>query len=367
MIIWIVFALMTCAAVMAVLWPMSRRPVDSEDGSDERFYREQIAGIERDRERGLLGEQEAEAARIEAGRRLLRAIPASPISPDTVGEPSLRRRRAASTIALSIIPLLALAVYGAFGSPQLPGQPLAARLDADPRTLDVASAVARVEAHLARHPDDGRGWEVIAPVYARTGRIDDAVQAYAAALRLLGEDAPRLISYGEALVMAKDGVVPSGARAAFERALALDPTAPKARYYLALAAEQDGDRDAARGHYAAILSSSPAEAPWVPLVKERLAGLGGENAAVVAALPARERNAAIKGMVEGLASRLDAAGGSSDEWSRLIRSYVVLGEREKAATALDKARRSLARDAAAQGRIEVVAQELGLQAGETKR
>ncbi len=230
----------------------------------------------------------------------------------------------------------------------------------------MASAVARVEAHLAKHPDDGRGWEVVAPVYARTGRTNDAAKAYASALRLLGEDAPRLTNYGEALVAANDGVVSADARAAFERAAALDPAAPKARYYLALAAEQDGDRSAARAHYATILSSSPPNAPWAPLVKERLARLGGEGASAIAALPGQERSEAIKGMVEGLASRLDARGGTPDEWGRLIRSYVVLGEREKAATALDKARHSLAQDSAAKGHVEAMARELGLQAGESR-
>src|SRR5215207_1428912 len=367
MTIWIVFALMTGAAVMAVLWPLSRRPAVAEDSPDEQFYREQIAGIDRDRERCLLGAEEAEAARIEAGRRLLRAVPAEPVNPDMVGEPALRRRRAASAIALSTVPLLALAVYGAYGSPELPGQPRAARLEADPQKLNVASAVARIEAHLAQHPEDGRGWEVVAPVYARTGRISDAVKAYAAALRLLGEDASRLTGYGEALVIANEGVVPADARAAFERAAALDPGAPKSRYYLALAAEQDGDGPAARAQYAALLSSAPPDAPWAPLVKERLARLGGEGASAIAALPVQERQEAIKGMVEGLASRLDAAGGTSDEWSRLIRSYVVLGEREKAATALDKARRSLAQDTTAKGQVDAMARELGLQAGESRR
>jgi cytochrome c-type biogenesis protein CcmH len=366
MTIWIVFALMTGAAVMAVLWPLSRRPIVAEGSPDKQFYHEQVAEIERDRERGLLTAEEAEAARIEAGRRLLRAVPAETVSPGMIGEPALRRRRAASAVALSTIPLLALAAYGAFGSPDLPGQRLAARLEADPQSLDMASAVARVEAHLAKHPDDGRGWEVVAPVYARTGRTNDAAKAYASALRLLGEDAPRLTNYGEALVAANDGVVSADARAAFERAAALDPAAPKARYYLALAAEQDGDRSAARAHYATILSSSPPNAPWAPLVKERLARLGGEGASAIAALPGQERSEAIKGMVEGLASRLDARGGTPDEWGRLIRSYVVLGEREKAATALDRARHSLAQDSAAKGHVEAMARELGLQAGESR-
>jgi cytochrome c-type biogenesis protein CcmH len=369
MTLWIVFALMTGAAVMAVLWPLSRRPAVAEADPDQQFYREQIAEIERDQERGLLSPDQAEAARAEAGRRLLRAVPTGSTAVDMVGEPALRRRRAASAIALSTVPLLALAVYGAFGSPDLPGQPRAARLDADPQKLDMAAAVARVEAHLAQHPDDGRGWEVIAPVYLRTGRIDDAVKAYRSALRLLGEaDAARQVNYGEALVSANDGVVSAEARAAFERAATLDPASPKARYYLALAAEQDGDRGAARTHYAAILSSSPPNAPWTPLVKDRLARLGGgEGASAIATLPAQDRQAAIKGMVEGLASRLDAGGGTSDEWSRLIRSYVVLGERGKAETALDKARRSLGQDTAAKRQVEVMARELGLKAGEGAR
>jgi cytochrome c-type biogenesis protein CcmH len=363
MMIWTVFALMTGAAVMAVLWPLSRRPAADEDGPDAPFYREQMAEIERDLERGLLSPAEAEAARIEAGRRLLRAMPAGRAASDMVGEPALRRRRAASAVALSAVPLLALALYGAYGSPSLPGQPLSARLQADPQALDMAAAVAHVEAHLAQHPEDGRGWEVIAPVYLRLGRVDEAVKAYATALRLLGEDAARLTNYGEALVQASDGMVSADARAAFGRAASLDPGLAKAHYYLALAAEQDGDHAAARSHYATILSSSPPDAPWAPLVKERLARLGGEAAQAVAALPAPERNAAIKGMVEGLAARLDAQGGTPDEWGRLIRSYVVLGEREKAEAALDRARRSLGQDAAARRQVEAAAQALGLTAG----
>jgi cytochrome c-type biogenesis protein CcmH len=363
MMIWTVFALMTGAAVMAVLWPLSRRPAADEDGPDAPFYREQMAEIERDLERGLLSPAEAEAARIEAGRRLLRAMPAGRAASDMVGEPALRRRRAASAVALSAVPLLALALYGAYGSPSLPGQPLSARLQADPQALDMAAAVAHVEAHLAQHPEDGRGWEVIAPVYLRLGRVDEAVKAYATALRLLGEDAARLTNYGEALVQASDGMVSADARAAFGRAASLDPGLAKAHYYLALAAEQDGDHAAARSHYATILSSSPPDAPWAPLVKERLARLGGEAAQAVAALPAPERNAAIKGMVEGLAARLDAQGGTPDEWGRLIRSYVVLGEREKAEAALDRARRSLGQDAAARRQVDAAAQALGLTAG----
>jgi cytochrome c-type biogenesis protein CcmH len=366
--IWVLFALMTGAAVVAVLWPLARRPVTvSDDGIDAKFYRDQIAEIERDRGRGLLSPAEADAAKVEAGRRLLRASAIGVPSNEVMGEPALRRRRAASAVALSVVPLLALAVYGAFGSPQLPAQPLSARLKDDPRQLDVAAAVARVEAHLAAHPEDGRGWEVVAPVYLRSGRVDDAAKAYEAAIRLLGESAPRLTNYGEVLVAAKDGIVSIDARKAFERALQIDSSAAKASFYLARAAEQDGDHAKARAHYADILSRAPADAPWTALVRERMASLPAADAAqALVSLPAEDRQTAIRGMVDGLAARLEGGGGTPDEWSRLVRSYAVLGERDKAKSALDKARQALAATGP-QASLDTLARELRLEPGEPKR
>jgi len=367
--IWVVFALMTGAAVLAVLWPLSRVPArPAEERVEPQFYRDQIAEIERDAARGLISPAEAEAAKTEAARRLLRATPGSGALADAMGEPALRRRRAVSAIALSVVPLLALALYGAYGSPQLPAQPLSARLEARQQQLDFASAVARVEAHLAANPNDGRGWEVLAPVYLRAGRFEEAGKAYDAAIRLLGESAPRLTAYGEALVSAKDGVVPAEARAAFENALALDPATAKASFYLAQAAEQDGNPDKARSHYSEIVTHSPADAPWLPMVRERLAALsGGDGAQAVASLPAQDREAAIRGMVEGLAARLDASGGTAEEWSRLVRSYAVLGERDKARSTLDRARQAIVANAASRDALDAVARDLKLDAVEAKR
>src|SRR5918912_2880134 len=103
MAIWVVFALMTGAAVLAVLWPLSRVPARAaEEQVEAKFYRDQIAEIERDRERGLLSAVEAEAAKAEAGRRFLRAMAARSTAGDAMGEPALRRRRAASAVALSV-------------------------------------------------------------------------------------------------------------------------------------------------------------------------------------------------------------------------------------------------------------------------
>src|SRR3954469_7975323 len=137
MMLWFVMALMTAAAIFAVLWPLARRtPLRS--GSDIAVYRDQLDEIERDRAAALIGEREAEAARIEVSRRLLAA--ADVAEPAAVGGFPWRRRgapvagspwrrRGASLVALILLPLGALGLYLTLGSPQLSGQPPTAKRD----------------------------------------------------------------------------------------------------------------------------------------------------------------------------------------------------------------------------------------------
>ena len=380
--IWFILAGMTAAAVFGLLWPMSRRtavPVGERGGSgvdtETAFYEDQIAEIARDQERGLIAPDEAETARTEAGRRLLRASrdarrDAEDADADEAArpaEPRLRRRRAASAFALSTIPLVALIAYGLYGSPELPAQTDADRQAARGGTEDMMKAVGQIEARLARDPNDARGWAVLAPVYMRTGRFDDAARAFANIARLKGETADTLADWGEALTAAGEGTVTPEAKALFEKAQAKDQNAPKPRFYLARAAEQAGDPGEAIRQLTALQESSPADAPWLGLVRQNLARLKGEPAPAAAPpsapkIPA-EQQAAIRGMVDGLDARLKTGGGTPDEWLRLTRSRVVLGEPDQAAAALARARVALAGDPQGLAQVEDGARLLGLVPG----
>lgn len=358
MVIWIILLAMTAAAVMAVLWPLSRHyAVTRQADPDTQFYREQIAEIERDQARGVLMPSEAEAAKAEAGRRLLRATGIGGEAYGAVGEPALRRRRAASTLTLSIVPILALATYEFYGSPQLLSRPATAAMPQQAGGPGLMDAVAQIEAHLAKNPQDGRGWEVIAPVYVRMGRMADAAKAYEAATRHLPPNADRFANYGEVLVMAGGGLVSGEAQAAFEQAVKLDAASPKARFYLARAAAQDGQTEKAKAAYEDLLAMSPPEAPWIEVVRQELAALDTTQAPDAGAPVGPD---AIAGMVAGLASRLETQGGTAEEWARLMRSYAVLGQRDKAFAAARRAREALAQDGAALKTIDTMAQELKL-------
>src|SRR5271170_2002631 len=239
--LWFVLAGMAAFAVLAALWPLLRPSSGAKAdaaASDAAFYKAQLEEIRRDVERGLLPQGEAESARAEAARRLIAA--ASAPSPPPPAAP--RNRLAAAALIAVGLPAIAFPLYAFLGQPRMSDEPLASR-DVAPQTNgEIEAAVAAVEARLIAKPDDGKGWAVIAPVYMRLGRHADAARAYAEALRLVGEDPLRRAAYGEALVAVAGGVVTDDARQAFDRALTDKPGQPQARYYLALAAEQDGKK-----------------------------------------------------------------------------------------------------------------------------
>ena len=372
MTLWFGLALMTAAAVWAVLWPLARRRSELRSGSDVAVYRDQLAEIERDRAAGSIGEHEAASAQVEVSRRLIAAADAQAASP-SAAPPATWRRRAVAVEALVLLPLGAAAFYLALGSPSLPDQPLAPRLAASHGGPSVDGLIAQVEDHLSRHPEDGRGWEVIAPVYLRLGRFDDAVKARRNALQLNGITAEREAALGEALVFAANGVVTAEAKTAFEKAVALDANGVQARYFLGLAAEQDGDRMQAAATWRALIESAPPDAPWIDLLRRALArvdssvaagpGAGAESSAEQAASQSSpaQRNAMIQGMVERLSERLHRDGGDVEEWLRLVRSYMVLGQTDKARAAVVDARRALAGDATKLRRLDDLLRGLGLE------
>lgn len=391
MLLWLVFAGLTAAALAAVLWPLLRgeRSASPRAAHDAALYAHQLEEIDADLERGLIAPAEAQAARTEISRRLLRAADRDQAEPARKLKPAAERRTAAIILVCTflLLPVLSLGLYLTRGSPSLPDQPLAARLEAPADSEGITGLIARVEARLRQHPEDGEGWDVIAPVYLRLQRYNDAADAYERALRLLGENTQRLVGHGEALVAANNGVVTEEARQAFEKALSRDASLLKARFWLAVAKEQDGQFAEAASAWRNMLSGAPADAPWRPVVEERLrfaethAGAqgapGGQASAQPDSAPAargptqediasaqsmtpEQRQAMIKQMVEGLAQRLAEKGDDLEGWQRLVRAYTVLGQRDNAVRALGDARRNFEGNTQALAQLDALATSLGL-------
>ena len=376
MLLWIVIALLTAAAILAVLAPLSRAPKSVGSAAlAARVYRDQLQELGRDKAEGRIGASEADTARAEIARRLIavdneargeREAAGAGAATPAIRE-GIRARRAVALVALLGIPFLSLGLYLGLGAPGLPGDPLAARLSNPDAPQDIETLVAKVEEHLAKNPEDGRGWDVIAPVYVRMGRAADAIQAYRTAIRTLGSNLERQQGLGEAIFASEGGIVTADARAAFEAGRTLDPVAPGPRFYLALAAEQEGKREEAAAAYRELLSEAPADAPWREVLEVSLARLAPgeapqpgpteEQVAAAQGMSAGDRAAMVNAMVEQLATRLKDQPDDVEGWLRLIRSYAVLGRAEDAANAGRDALAGVS-DAAQRQRVEALLADL---------
>jgi cytochrome c-type biogenesis protein CcmH len=311
-----------------------------------------LGELERDKADGRISPAEAETARAEIARRLIAVDTEAREDGGGAGGvgadmPRQTPRRAVALVALLGIPFLSLGLYLVLGAPGLQGEPLAARLSAPVAPDDIELLVAKVEDHLAKNPEDGRGWDVIAPVYLRLGRAADAVQAYRAAIRLLGSTAQRQSDLGEAIFALQGGIITEEARTAFEAAKALDPSAPGPRFYLAVAAEQGGKPQEAAAMFRALLADAPPDASWRKAVEMALAqaepgsgqpasaepGPTAEQVAAAEDMAPADRAAMISSMVTQLAERLKANPDDVEGWLKLIRSYSVLGRAADAANA----------------------------------
>ena len=345
--IWLVFAIMT-AAVLAVLlmplWKGNAAMAPARARYDQGVFRDQLAELDRDVARGVIGGAEAEAARNEISRRLIQA--AGPQS-----EPAVGKARVMGLVGAALVPLVALPLYLNSGSPRLADVPLSARLEKAMDNQDFVALVAKVEQHLAQNPDDIEGWKVLAPAYKRKQRWQDAATAYANIVRLSQPDAATITEYGEMLVFANEGMVTAEAARAFAAALRADTKLPKARFFAALALKQEGKKDEARRAFEALLAESPADADWRPMVEAELQDLVG----------AEDQQATIRAMVDGLEERLKTDSGDLEGWQRLIRSRAVLKELDKAKAAYATARHHFMDRPEALAALDGLAKEMGIE------
>ncbi|MCF8470607.1 MAG: c-type cytochrome biogenesis protein CcmI, partial [Parvibaculum sp.] len=194
------FAALAGLALLVLLRPLAggRRALRADAGESEvALYRDQLAEISRDLERGVIGEPEAAAARVEISRRLL-AADETRKSERGAGAADPRWRKVIALAMVLGLPVLALGVYLDEGPPGLSGQPFAARMSAPPGELPLEALVLRIERHLKETPDDLRGWELVAPAYLQLGRYDRAARAWPRAMPIGGVTAGRLAARGEA-------------------------------------------------------------------------------------------------------------------------------------------------------------------------
>jgi cytochrome c-type biogenesis protein CcmH len=362
----LVLAGMTAVVLLALLLPLLhgwRAPAERRQ-FDRAVYRAQLDELARDVARGVIGDAEAAAARLEIERRLLAADPG--MGPAAGAATS----RLGSSRALAIAAALIVAggaglLYLHLGAPAVPDMPFAERHETTParqaEQAEIADAAATLAAKLKADPKDARNWLLYARTEAMLGNWQTSANAYSRAMALGNNDPEVLGGYGEMLVLAADGIVGPPARTAFVSVLQRDSKNPIARYYLALADAQAGEPRRAITAWQVLAADLPEGSPMrdaigrqvaraastagiaVPSLPDGQAGAATaptrDQTEAAANMPPAQREQMIRGMVAQLAARMASTPDDPDGWLHLGRAYTVLGETDKAVDAYDHAAR----------------------------
>lgn len=363
---------LTLAVLAIVMLPLLRgmRTVAERGDFDRAVYRDQLEELDRDLARGLIGEREAKAARVEIQRRLL-ATDAS-----TAPGAAAPRRGGSPRLALAVSVLVAIGgagLYLGLGSPTLRDTPFAGRTaqanapatgaeDKEAPHADTAAAARQLEEKLKADPANRDGWELYARTEAALGDWKKALAAFRQAIDLGAKGADVYESYGEMQVLAAAGVVSPAARDAFMTALQTDPKTSVARYYLALADSQAGEARKAIDAWLALAAEVPNDSQMhaeigrniasaaqsagiavpplpkgTPGAAQAESGPTPEQVANAADMPPAERDKMIRDMIAKLAARMQAEPNNLDGWVKLGQAYAVLGDTKKAVDAFDQA------------------------------
>lgn len=365
MMFWFLAALLTLVVAALLILPLLRSSpslATSEAEFDRAVYRDQLAELERDEARGIIASSEAAAARNEISRRLLQT------EKSAVERPSSQGLTRVARIAILLVPLVALPVYLSRGGGGTPDVPLKERMDSAIANKDMPALLARVEKHLETAPDDLAGWKTLIMPYKAAERWDDAARAYANIIRLSPPSADLYTEYAEALMLASNGDINKDARGALAKALAIEPTNPKAVFFDALGLKQDGKTEEAKQRLTALLDSAPADAPYKDVVMRELASLNQAKAPVLskdqmqagAQMSASDRSTMINSMIDGLEQRLGTTSTDIDGWLRLIRARSVNQQADKAKASLATAQVIFKADQKALDSLNSLATELGI-------
>lgn len=314
------------------------------------------------------------------------------ISAHMANQPPSARRISSATLALGAAAILAVAAIGiaVFRSDDAADPAPANNSAMAQGPGSVEEMVARLREQLRQNPDDHEAWRMLGLAHREMGQFAEAEQSFRRAMELAPRNADYTAYLAEAVLLRGGGTPPPEAEQLFRRALELQPGNPQARYYLATIKDVRGDHETAVNELIALLRDAPAGAPWEPQVRQAVTqiaqtnnidiegrlpavrtppqsvatgaipGPTREQMEAARTIPPSQQDEMVKGMVDSLEGRLRANPRDENRWIMLMRSRMVLNDRDAARTALQSALNAFRNDAAAQTRLRNAATELGV-------
>jgi cytochrome c-type biogenesis protein CcmH len=285
---WIAAVMLAACALAFLLPPLLARwrVIDGAqpDATNIAVLRDELAALDADVATGMLSPEQYEQARREIERRVL----------DDAGAPKtgayVSKSRRAAPIALAIaVPLIALLLYAAVGTPRALAPESAPGATPGVTAQQIEGMVVRLAARLESNPEDTTGWVMLGRSYAALGRFSDAAAAYANAVKRLPPDAQLLADYAEVVAMAQNQRFEGEPVRLIALALEADPNNLKALALAGTAAFEKEDFKSAVTHWQKLLEAAPPNAYLSASVRRIIAEAEARSASAVAATASRPK------------------------------------------------------------------------------
>ena len=333
--LWVIIVILTAAVIVFLLGPFFRSQKDASYLDEEDYLTAQLADIAGDRDAGLISAEDAAAADLEARRRLLSAHRSAA---KAMPKPGGIAARQLSGMLVAVAPVAAIAAYLVLGNPSVSETEEGKRIAAANRTqmamqaTSVSQSIKVLEARLDDNPAVLDDWVLLAESYANSDRFADAARAFGQARALAPDEAYLHAAEGEAIAMAAGGIVTPDARFAFDQALAIDETEPRARFYLAIGAYQEGRREEALASLQQLEREAPAGVAWLPIVRSQIEMISAEIGQTASGPTANASG------IAAMETAVEDRDTSYETWIALINAYASRGELERARAVIERAK-----------------------------
>jgi cytochrome c-type biogenesis protein CcmH len=218
--------------------------------------------------------------------------------------------------------------------------PFAKRMSAwqatNPAELTPPELAAVLRKLTSERPNDAEGFRFLAIAEDAAQDPPEAVRALRRAIKLAPQRGDLWEMLGQALTVEAGDKLTDEAKTAFQEAVKRDPKAIVARFQLARARIEGGDKAGGLADWRALMGELPGDDPRRAAIAQVIAEQTGQ--APPQAAPSGGQMEMIRGMVEGLAQRLKANPEDPEGWVRLVRAYAVLGDAARRDAALKSAK-----------------------------
>ena len=284
---WFIALALVAATLVVLARPLLRGGKPRQDAAPPELdattavYRDQKRQLDDDLAAGAISASEHAAAQEELVHRLGAEI-AKQASATAAG--ATRTPWIAIVVLVAVVPVASVLLYQILGNPAAIGVQTARPQFTE---NDVRAMVEQLAQRMQTHPEDPKGWMLLARSYAALGRYSESAAAFAEAAKRSPDDAQLYADWADAAAMAQQRKLAGKPEELIARALAIDPSNRKALALSATALLEHGNVDASLARWRELRQKIASDSDEAREIDKVIAEIGANKSTPPSGVPAK--------------------------------------------------------------------------------